>query len=88
MFHACSRASNRYPEFSTAYVAQKTTKILYSGRAHHSLVPALVGFARWVRVLPIWIRVWAQDNTAIASKDVKPLDPFKKSDMGVDRIFA
>lgn len=50
------------PKMSTttaAYVAEKITRVSYSGKAHHSLVPALVGFARWVRVLPIRMRVWA-----------------------------
>ncbi|KAH6962034.1 hypothetical protein BKA56DRAFT_623344 [Ilyonectria sp. MPI-CAGE-AT-0026] len=70
-----------------AYFTETTTRILYSGRAHHSLVPALVGFARWVPVLPIWMRVWAQDISAIAFKDVKALGPFEKSDEGVNQIL-
>lgn len=73
---------------TAAYVAEKITRILYSGRAHHSLVPALEGFARRVRILLIWMRFWAQDIAAVAFKDVKPHEPFEKSDEGVNQTFA
>jgi short-subunit dehydrogenase len=61
------------------YIADRICGVLYSGRGQNTVMPAAAALSPWVRVLPEWFRVMAQDLAASAFTELKPHDPFSKA---------